>query len=332
MKRKGLKKSILVFFLLISWIILPMVWANQALAAQEKIRLSYGGATTSSWFYMYSAALVNVWKQFVPEVDVTLIATPGSMSNYVPLDKGELDLAVGSNTGNYYAVQGIEITKEKLSNITVMLPCSMNFCHAVTYADSPMKGFKDQEGKRILVGPKASTGAVHTRQLFEALGMSAQYIYTTQAESIGMMKDRRADGMLYHVAAPWSGIMDIQTSRSLKLLSMTPDEQNKIAAGIPFSIPTIIPAKAYDFQNEDIRTVSTRGGVNVRPGIPEEVVYKLTKIAWDRFDDLVRGIESLKWMKPEYILDLKAPLHPGAAKYYREIGVKVPDEMIWKKQ
>jgi TRAP transporter TAXI family solute receptor len=276
--------------------------------------------------------MANEWNKYVPEVDITVVATPGSMANYIPMEKGEMDLGVASNIGNYWAALGVQFTKTKLSNFTTMLPISKNFTHFITYADSPMKTFKDLEGKNLLLGPKASTGAFVAEETFKAMGMTAKFIYSTQAEAVDMMKDRRADGMVYSVAAPWSSIMDIATSRPLKLLSMPPEELKKVSEILPWNIPDTIPTKTYTFQNEDTKTVSTTGCVNVRPDVSEEIVYKLTKVAWERSRELVKGMESLKWVNPRDILNQNAPIHPGAAKYYREAGIQIPDQMIWKKK
>jgi TRAP transporter TAXI family solute receptor len=275
--------------------------------------------------------MVPIWNKDVPEVDISAIATAGSNANYIPMDKGELDLAVGSNIANYWCSQGMYFAKTKLSNFCTMIPLSRTFKHAFTYADSPMKTWKDQEGKNLLIGPKASAAAVLTEEVFKALGMSAKYIYATTAEAIEMVKDRRADGMIYDVAAPWSSILDVATSRSLKFLSMTGEEQKKVHEALPYAVPDTIPAKTYAFQNEDAKTISTFGCFIVYPGISEEIVYRLTKATWQRWPELLKGMESLKWIKPQDILNMNAPLHPGAAKYYREIGVQIPEQMIWKK-
>jgi TRAP transporter TAXI family solute receptor len=333
MKRRTLKKSILVFFFLMFWTIFSMVWTNGSLAAaKEKLRLSLGASSTGTWFYMFCATMVPIWNKDVPEVDITAIATAGSNANYIPMDKGELDLAVGASIGNYWALHGLNFTKTKLYNFCTMVPISKNFTHAFTYADSPMKTFMDQEGKNLLVGAKASAAAVSAEEIFEVLGMRAKYIYATTAEAVDMMKDRRADGMLYNVAAPWSSILDIATARPLKLLSIPSEERNKIMKALPYNAPAIIPAKTYPFQNEDVQTMSTLYTINVRPGISEEIVYKLTKVAWEHWDELVKTVEAAKWGKQKSILDMIAPVHPGAAQYYKEIGIQIPDRLIWKKK
>ncbi len=166
----------------------------------------------------------------------------------------------------------------------------------------------------------------------KALGMNARYLYATTEESIEMMKDRRADGMIYDVAAPWSSILDVATQRSIKFLSMTPEQQKRTHDVLPYAIPDAIPTKTYAFQKEDARTISTFGCFIVNAQLSDDVVYRLTKVLWQRWGELEKGMESLKWVKPRNVLDMNGPIHAGAAKYYREVGVQVPEQMIWKKK
>lgn len=334
MRKKGFKKGILFFLLLlvVLWITAPMIWVNKAAAAPEKIRLSMGGSNTGTWVYMFCATLADHWKRYIPDLDITVIATAGSNANYIPMDKGELDLGAASNVGDFYALQGMYFAKTKISNFCSMLPVSKAFTQAFTYADSPIKTWRDFDGKTIHVGAKASPAFIINEEYFKILGINVKYVFSTPTEAIDMMKDQRGDAMVYAVGAPWSGILDLATDKRLKFISMKPEEQKKIAEASPISIPDTITAKTYPFQNEDVQTMSTLYTINVRPGISEEVVYKLTKVAWEHWDELVKTVEAAKWGKPKSILDMIAPVHPGAAKYYREIGIQIPDRLIWKKK
>jgi len=92
------------------------------------------------------------------------------------MDKGELDLAVGSNIANYWAPRAMYFTKTKLTNFSTMVPLSRNFKHAFYLRRWPMKTWRDQEGRNILVGPKASAAAVLTEEVLKALGMNVKYV------------------------------------------------------------------------------------------------------------------------------------------------------------
>jgi TRAP transporter TAXI family solute receptor len=146
-----------------------------------------------------------------------------------------------------------------------------------------------------------------------------------------MVKDGRVDAMIYGVGAPWSAIMDIAVNRKIKLISMTPQEQKLVNMASPFQTPDVIPAKTYAFQTEDIQTVSGIQSVIVRPGLPDDLVYLLTKTTWQHWDEIVKALAAAKWVKPMDMTSMIVPIHPGAVKYYKEIGVQIPDRLIWKK-
>lgn len=310
----------------------PIFLVDESVAAPEKVRLSMGGANTGTWIYMFSAILADVWKRYIPDLDITVIATPGTTANYIPIDKGEMDLGGAATFGDYWAMHGMYFTKTKLTNFCSLIPASKAFSHAFTYIDSPIKTWKDMDGKVVHLGARASPTSIMNEEIFKIFGFKAKYVYSTPQEAIDMVKDRRVEAMVYSVGAPWGAIMDISKDRPLKLIPMKAEEQKKVAAALPYQVPDTIPAKTYSFQNEDYPTTMGLQNVVVRPGLSEELAYQLTKVAWDHWDEVVKATSAAKWVKPQDIVHMIAPIHPGAVKYYQEKGIKIPDQLIWKKK
>lgn len=322
--------SVLLMTLVLSGAVLL---TTGAAIAQETTRLSIGGASSGTWIYLYTALLAETWKKTVPGVDVTVLATAGTTANYIPMDKGELDLAGASTSGDFYAMNGLYFTKgKKLSNFTVIMPATKGFNQAFTYADSPINSLKDLDGKRVAVGARGSPTSVIQEEIFKLLGIKPKLVFSTPAEAIEMMKDRRLDAMVYGVGAPWAGVMDVATAQKIKFLSMTPEEQQKIHTAYPYQVPDTIPAKTYAFQTDDVRTTMGFQTINARPGLSDELVYKLVKAIWTQWPEIVKMSPPTRWVKPADILEMVAQIHPGAAKYYREVGIQVPDHKIFKKK
>jgi TRAP transporter TAXI family solute receptor len=334
MKRRSTKKgfSFLLGFLFVICTALPMALPREATAAPEKVRLSFGASSTGTWIYMFSATVADLWKRNIPGLDITVLATAGSTANYIPLDKGEIDIASAATSGDYYAMNGLYFTKTKLSNFCSFLPATKNFCHLFTYAESPIKAWKDLEGKKVHIGARASGTSISSEEICKALGIKATFVYSTPADAVDMVKDNRVDAMSYAVGAPWSSIMDIATNRKLKFISMTPQEQKLVNAATPYQNPDTIPAKTYAFQTADNQTVSGLQSLNVRPGLSDDLVYLLTKTAWQHWDEIVKSMAAAKWVKAQDMANMIVPIHPGAARYYKEIGVQIPDRLVWKKR
>ncbi|OGP46410.1 MAG: hypothetical protein A3K30_05975 [Deltaproteobacteria bacterium RBG_13_51_10] len=333
MRKRGRRWIYLFSVVLIAfWVALPFVCPNEAIAAPEKIRLSMGGASTGTWIYMYCALLSETWKRYIPNLDITVLATAGTTANYIPMNKGELDLAGASTSGDFYALNGKYFTKEKLTDFCSMMPATKGFNQAFTYLESPINSWKDMEGKRICLGARASPTSVIQQEICEALGIKPKFVFSTPQEATEMVKDRRVDGMIYGVGAPWSGIMDVATAVKIKLIPMTPEEQKKVNKAYPYQVPDVIPAKTYNFQTEDIPTCQGIQTINVRPGLSDDLVYRLVKVIWEHYDEVVKASPPAKWVKAADIVHMVAPIHPGAVKYYREIGIQIPDRLVWKKK
>jgi TRAP transporter TAXI family solute receptor len=336
MNKKGFGKGTWfgILFIFTLGIAVPTMSVSEAVAAPapEKIRLSMGGANTGTWIYMFSAVLIDVWKRYLPDVDVTLMATGGSTANYIPLDKGEMDLGGATTYADYWAMNGMYFTKSKLINFSSLIPASKAFNQVFTYIDSPIKTLKDLDGKKVALGARASPTSMVNEEIFKVLGIKPIYVYSTPGEAIDMVKDRRVDAMAYGVGAPWSAIMDIVTTRPIKFIPTTPEEQKKISGALPYMVADTIPAKTYSFQNEDYHTTMGFQTINVRSGLPDELTYRLAKTAWEHWDEVVKATSAAKWVKAQDMVHMIAPIHPGAAKYYKEIGLAIPNHLIWKKK
>jgi len=334
MKREGLKKRIpfLVALLFALMVVSPIVWTGETAEAAEKIRLSMGGATTGTWIYMFCVVLSETWMKYIPDLDITVRATAGTTANYLPMSKGEMDLAGASDSGDYWAIHGMYFTKVKITNFCSLMPATKSFTMAVAPADSPINSWKDFDGKKVAIGARGSPTSTHQEVACQALGVKPKFVFSTPQEAIEMMKDRRVDAMLYSTGIPWSGVMDIAASQKVKLIPMTQEEQKKIHSVAPYRVPDTIPARTYSFQNEDVPTNAGFQTINVRPGLPDDLVYKLCKVIWDHREEVLKASAAFKWVKPADMVHMVAPIHPGAAKYYREIGVLIPDQQIWKKK
>jgi TRAP transporter TAXI family solute receptor len=337
MKRKmSFRKSSKGFFLgflvicLFLFFCLPL-GINHA-AAQEKVRLSFGGASSGTWIYMFCAALSEVWKRHVPGLDITVQATAGTTANYIPMSEGKLDLAGASTTGDYWAMEGMNFARgKKITNFCSLLPATKGFAHFFTYLDSPIKGYKDLEGKNVQVGARASPTSGMSEDICRLIGVKPKFIFSTPSEAIEMVKDRRVDAMIYNVGAPWGSLLDAGSARELKLIGMSDEEMKKVLAGLPWGFEATMPARTYPWQKENVRTLGFLQTVNVRPGLSADVVYKLAKAAWEHWDEVVKATKAAEWVKPEDIVNMFAPVHPGAVKYYQEKGIKIPDRLVWKK-
>ncbi len=193
MRRRLFRKSLGLLFILLfgAGLLGGTLGATEVRAAPEKVRLSMGGSNTGTWIYMFCAIMVDLWKRNIPELDITLMATGGTTANYIPMDKGEMDLAGAATFGDYWAMNGMYFAKTKLTGFCSLLPASKAFSHAFTYIDSPIKTWKDMDGKRVHLGARASPTSIVNEEIFKVFGVKPNYVYSTPTEAAGIRRRLR---------------------------------------------------------------------------------------------------------------------------------------------
>jgi len=189
-----------------------------------------------------------------------------------------------------------------------------------------IKSIADLKGKRFVVGPAASGTEANTRQVFEALGMSykdlSKAAFLSYAEAAAAMKDRQVDGFAVTGGVPTSAITDVTTSLDISILPITGDDAKKVTEKYKFFVQTKVPAGAYKGVNADVPTIAVQSMLVCREDLDPDLVYWLTKTLIEKQPELAQAHAKGKELSKESaVKGLTVPLHPGAERYYKEIGV-----------
>ena len=115
------------------------------------------------------------------------------------------------------------------------------------------------------------------------------------------------------------------------ILDVTPEEGKKMDGGRNLWVPYTIPAGTYPGQKKDVKTIAQPNFLAVNADVSEEHVYKLTKAIYENLPFLQAIHKATKAMDiKKAMAGLPVPLHPGAAKYYKEVGLTIPDHLLAK--
>ena len=294
-------------------------------ASQGKYRLIIGTGGVSGSYYPTGGALARVWSKYIDDVSVSAQSTGASLENTKLLDKSEIELGLTQTDLIEYAVKGEEMFQKKYSNLQVIASLFPEHINIFVGKDSGINSIADLKGKKVSVGSQGSGGLVNSRQIFSIFGLTFKDIkplYLTNIDAVDRMKDGLLDAIFVTTAAPNATYQDLCIARDVKVISFTKEELEKIISKYPFFREAVIPKDAYHGQDEDIHTVAVRAVIAVRDDMPEEVSYNLTKVMWEKRDELIEMMAKLKGMDPEYpVKGVTVPVHPGAVKYYKEAGV-----------
>lgn len=292
--------------------------------AVEFINILTGG--TSGIYYPLGVSLSQIYSKAMPDAKTAVQATKASIENLnlLQADRGEAAISLGDSFSDAYKGDpdaGFKAPLTKLRTIAALYP---NYIHFVAAADSGIKSFADIKGKRISVGAPKSGTQLNSQKILEAAGISykdfSKVEYLSYAESVELMKNRQLDVTLLSSGAGVAALRDLAVSQKVVFISIPADIVSKI--NDPAYQVGIIPANTYEGQTADVNTIAVQNFLVTREGVSTDTVYKMTKSMFENLDQMVAAHAAAKAIKKENaISSLPAPLHPGAEKYYREVGL-----------
>ncbi|MEW5889914.1 MAG: TAXI family TRAP transporter solute-binding subunit [Pseudomonadota bacterium] len=292
--------------------------------AQQFINVLTGG--TSGVYYPLGVALSQIYGKAIPEAKSSVQATKASAENLNLLQagRGEIAFTLGDALSDAWkgeAEAGFKTPLKKLRGVAGIYP---NYIQIVASADSGIKTLADLKGKRISVGAPKSGTELNARAILKAAGLNykdfAKVEYLPFGESVELMKNRQLDVTLQSAGLGVASLRDLATSVKIVVVPVPADVVAKV--GDPAYQPAVIPANTYEGQNADVPTVAIANFLVTHEGVPADIVYKMTKAMYDNLDQLVAAHAAAKAIKRENaVKGMPVPLHPGAEKYYREVGL-----------
>jgi TRAP transporter TAXI family solute receptor len=298
--------------------------AGPAHAQQQYINILTGG--TSGVYYPMGVGLSQIFSKALPNAKVSVQATKASAENLNLLQagRGELAFALGDTVSDAWKGDADAGFKTKLNKLRGVAGIYPNYIQIVASADSGIKTLADLKGKRIAVGAPKSGTELNARAIFKAAGMTyddfAKVEYLPFGESVELMKNRQLDATLQSAGLGVSSLRDLATSIKMVVVPIPQDVVLKV--GDPAYQSGVIPANTYEGQTANVPTAYVQNFLITRADAPVDMVYTMTKSMFEHLDQLKAAHAAAKSIRKEAAAtSMPLPLHPGAEKYYREIGV-----------
>ena len=300
--------------------------AQEGGKAISRTTISLGTATPGGGFPIYGNAFAEAVNAADPTLSVEPRNTKGSNENIPLLEAGQLDLATVAGEPSYEAFMGIGRPPTRLKILTAMYSSPGMF---VVRADSPYKTIRDLVGQPVAFGAKGSGLPILSRYMLDGLGLKQdedfRSIYLERAgDGPAMVQDGRA-AALWGAGIGWPGFTAMaESAGGARFIAPDADEIARIRARHAFLKPLTIPANSYPKQTEAIASVGSWSFILARESLPDDVAYRLART--------LHGIEDSFCKKLRQACETTAAntvaaapnaglIHPGALKYFREIGV-----------
>ncbi|MCQ8867281.1 TAXI family TRAP transporter solute-binding subunit [Vibrio splendidus] len=312
-------------------------------SAQEDRSYILATASTGGTYYPVGVALATLSKvKLAPKQHFSLaaISSAGSGENVKLLNENEAQFAILQGLYGAWAWQGLG-PYEQSGQQTQLRSVSMlwqNVEHFIVRSDLAKTGtvsdLENLNGKKFSIGKKNSGTENSGRQIMQGLSVDPEQFklaFMGYGGSASALQNGTIDGMNTPAGVPVGAVTQAFAAlgEDIQILSFT-DAQIKQANG-DYNIWTKyeIPANTYPGVDKPITTIAQPNFLAVREDISEEDVYQLTKAIYENLPFLQGIHKATKAMALEKgIAGLPVPLHPGAARYYREMGIEIPSELI----
>ncbi|HPK31530.1 MAG TPA: TAXI family TRAP transporter solute-binding subunit [Ottowia sp.] len=293
-------------------------------AGPQFINILTGGQ--SGVYYPVGVALSQIFGKAIPDARATAQVTKASAENLNLLQagRGELAMALGDAVADAWAGDAEAGFKTPLKNLRGFSATYSNYIQIVASEESGIKTLADLKGKRVSVGAAKSGTELNARAIFKAAGLSyndlAKTEYLPFGESVELIKNRQLDATLQSAGLGVASIRDLASSVKIHVVPIPKEVVAKV--GSPAYVPTVIPANTYTGQTADVPTAAIPNFLVTQSKVPDELVYQMVKAMYGNLDTLYAAHNAAKNIKLENALTgMPIPLHPGAERYYREVGL-----------
>jgi TRAP transporter TAXI family solute receptor len=300
--------------------------------AQKVDRINFVGGPPSGVFGIFATGIGTYLSRAVPNLDVTVTATGGSVENIRRVNGGEAEMGLSFASDVHEAYHGQEQFKGKpLTNIRAVGLVFFGVAHAITFADSGIRTVEDLAGKRVAVGTPGSGTFASAERVFRSLGVwdKINRIPLLGAQAGEAMSDGKADAFFWTGPEPDRVTMEAATRKPVRALDIyTPATKTDFFKQYPYFARYVFAAGSYKGITEDTSTVGIPVIWYVHRDLSPALVQKITDAAYNKEGNahMLKVHAGSRDMVPQKALQgITFPLHKGAEDHWRAASLQIPE-------
>lgn len=267
----------------------------------------------------------------VPGLVAIAQSTNASAHNVNAVDAGQLEAGLTGAATLYQAYHGVEKYKDnKKPNLRVIANLFPEDMHLVLPKGGKLASIKDLKGKRVGIAQAGSGTQIAVEMILADNGLTrADYspAELNNSQSAERIADGQLDAYFYAAGTPVAAMVQLSSTKGMDLYSFSDAEIAAVNKILPYYVESVIEKGVYEGLDYDVKTVAVNGILVTNADQPDDLIYGITKALWsDTARKLLdNGHAKGKVIRLETALKgvkaLNVPLHPGAEKFYKEVGV-----------
>jgi len=282
------------------------------------------GPQGGSWIPL-GGQLKDIWEKSVPGMKVQVMPGAG-IANVRGIQESKADIGLANSISTADAMTGRPPFNKPHSDVCNIASLYPQYFQFIVLADAGINKISDLKGKSLTTQQRGNTGEVITRHFLEAHGLSFNDLkvsFVGYSDSVNQMKDGHAVAFGMNTQAPAGAVMDVAAARDVKFFEQK-DVYDKMLKLNPSYKLITLPKGTYPKQDKDLTVIGFFTHVVASCKLPENDVYTMTKTIADNTKTLGTVAKDILALKPQGMAaDIGVKFHPGAAKYYKEVGLTV---------
>lgn len=291
--------------------------------------LTVGTASQGGTYFIYGTGLASLISESLG-VNASAEVTGGPVQNATLVETGDHQIGLVTMGPAYEAWNGQSELAPGVEhrNLRALFPMYQTPFQAVALQSSGINDVADLAGKRVSVGPAGGTAATYWPRFFEIIGVEPQISYAGASDATGQVKDGLIDTFAFAAGLPISAFAQIAAENPVNIFSFTEEQQQQILAERPELAAFEIPGGTYQGFPDAQHTVALWNFAVTHAEMPEELAYEITKLVMENNERMLQVHSSAAETVAENVdKNSFLPYHPGAVRYFEEVGVAIPDEL-----
>jgi uncharacterized protein len=284
--------------------------------------LTIGTASPGGTYYVYGEGLAKILTRAL-DLPVTMRPSDGPTQNIELLEAGEAKVGFVT-TGialQAWNATGVWAGKKPGRSMRAMFPMYDTPFQLLVFQESNIRSPADMAGKRIGVGPRGGTSATYFPEIFNTLKVTATFVFGEWSDLAAQMNARTIDVLAVGAGVPFPSFIELEAKNRVRYVTFSRENIDALERAIPELSPSRVPAGTYPSLLRDYQTLGLFNFAVAHADLPADLVYNIVRVVFEKHEEMMEVHASAAATVPANMARNEfLPLHPGAIRYYRQIG------------
>jgi uncharacterized protein len=284
--------------------------------------LTIATASPGGTYYVYGAGLARILTRDLG-LPVVMRPTEGPAENIALIEAGEARLGFVT-TGvalQAWNATGVWTGKPPARSLRAMFPMYDTPFQFMALQDANIRSIADMAGKRIGIGPRGGTSATYFPDIFNVLKIPVNFVFGDWAELASQVHARLIDALAVAAGVPFPSFIELESKDKVRYIALSPEQLAALRLAMPELTPSRVPAGTYPSLLRHYQTLGLYNFAIAHAELPNDLVYHIVRFVFEKHEEMIEVHAAAAATVPANLeRNTFMPLHPGAIRYYRQIG------------